>query len=112
MSKRKKKRLVTRPKDTYKKESKVIRVSPELDKLLKGIGHRGESYDNIIRRIMGLPVNKYADETAGTCYAVLNEREPHLFEDLAEAKGAAVRLAVKHGLKSPFNITKLKSTPA
>jgi hypothetical protein len=98
------KRTIKRPPNKYKKESEVVRLSPEVIAFIKETGHRGEAIDNILRRIVGMPANKYAQESAKTFFVVAAE----LFLDESEALGAAVRLAVKQGKKTPPQVLKLR----
>lgn len=107
---RKKKRLIKRPKNSYKKESRVIRLSPEVDKMIKSLGKRGEPYDNILRRLLGLPTNKYQEAAAKDFWVVVEqEANSRIFDNEAEANGRATLLAVRDGKKKPFPVVKLRS---
>jgi hypothetical protein len=102
--KRKKKKLIQRPVDAYKKESKVIRISPELAKTIIGLGYHNEPYDNILRRILGMPVNKYQQKVSKEMWTI----QEFTFIDEAEARGEAIRLAVKLKRK-PGQVIKIRS---
>lgn len=103
--KKKKVRQVKRDTLVYEKTSKVIRLSPELIALLNSKLMRSESFDNLLRRLLGLPANKYSDRIALTFWVI--DDGGHSFTDEAVARGEAIRLAVKSG-KKPYSIIKVR----
>ena len=104
--KRRKKKRIKRDPTLYAKESHAIRISPELNSELLKLRRRLESYDNIIRRLLGMPVSKYKEYTAKIMFAI--DDGTHLFEDEAVARGEAIRLAVKSG-KKPSPILRIRT---
>lgn len=109
MAQKPRKRKIIRAKNEYKKKSRLIRLSPEMDEELLKVGRRSESYDNILRRVFGLKVNKHEDKVSEKFFGVLDENSSYLFKDEAEARGMAIRLAAKHGTRVPFKVLKLRT---
>lgn len=104
-----KKKKIIRAKKVYDKKSRVIRISPELDAMLKLIAEKkSEPYDNIIRRILGMEVNKFPNKTAETFYLVLEKDSP-VFKEEEEAYGEAIRRAVKRGTRVPLKVMKVRT---
>src|SRR5665213_2488101 len=110
MTKQRKRRFgkrLGRKATVYAKESKVLRLSPEVNDELKSISHANESYDNVLRRLLGLPARKYGKEASATLFAINDGT--HLFTDEAIARGEAIKLAVKNKQKAPAPVVKVRT---
>lgn len=102
-----KKKRIPRSKKKYAEESRVVRLSPEVDSTVKALGHRNESYDNILRRLLGMPTTKHTKETSLTLYAI--DDGTHLFTEEAVARGEAIKLAVKNKQKKPAPVMRIRT---
>ena len=80
----------------------VVRVSEDLEQALKKRRRKRESYDALLRRCLGLPDKKGKPQSPyqilHTYWAIHNEGAPMVFMSQADAKGAAIQLAVKNKL--------------
>lgn len=86
------------------KSGRAVKLSKEviawLEKNQRRINDkRIESYDEILRRLFGLPTRRGERQPTLTYFVLPNEGEPLIFQDKAEARGAAVIRAVRRGLK-------------
>ena len=82
------------------KNSRVVRLSNEVADRLKEFRRGRESYDHIIRVMLGLPTTKHNNIKIKEFWA-LRRPTMRLYKDKGEAKGAAITRAVKDGLKHP-----------
>lgn len=93
-----------------KMPGKAVKLSQAVVTYLRKKGEETESYDSILRREFGLPSRKGEDQSLCVYYLVPGGK-PELSESLAEARGAAILLAARKGLKKAVSIITLREIP-
>lgn len=90
------------------KKGKAVKLSPQLVSWIERKKRRPgrpneESYDSVLRRFLGLPDRrgKGRRQELKTFFIVPNEGQPMVFLEEAEARGAAIMLAVRKKREKP-----------
>jgi len=94
-----------------KPRGKVIKLSLELSAYLKSRMSRGEGYDAVIRRLLGLPTRKGEPQGLAEFYVVPNDGKPIIRLTLAEARGDAILQATKKKLKKAERVLTVREVP-
>lgn len=82
-----------------KKAGKVVRLSKEVEVHIRKRQHAGESFDATLRRMFGIRGRKGQKNDLRVYYILPNGTAPKVSTNLAEARGEAIILATKKGLK-------------
>ena len=92
-------------------KGKVVRISPSVRTFLNNKRLKKESYDACLRRLHGLPSRKGRPQPLPIFYVLENEGQPAVFLDEAEAKGFAIRLAVRRQRKKTERVIPVQEIP-
>jgi len=78
-----------------KRGGKAIKLSHELISLLKNKQRKNESYDSVMRRVLGMPTRTGKDQLLEVFY-ILTRPRPIVFSELKDAVGESmIRSAMK-----------------
>lgn len=80
------------------KKGRILRVSPEVFALLSRKRAEFRSYDSLLRCLLGLPARKGSLPRLREGFVI--PQTGRFFEQLAKARGEAVRLAAARGAES------------
>lgn len=90
---------------------KVVRISPDVRRFLNNKRLKNESYDGCIRRLHGLESRAGEAQPLHVFYVLLNEGQPEIFAEEAEAKGFAIRLAIRRNRKKTERVIPVQEMP-
>jgi hypothetical protein len=94
-----------------KKYGKAVRISQDVKVYLERRQRGKESYDAILRRLFGLETRKGEAQPLHTYYVIPNNGDPIIRASLAEARGEAILLATKRGIKKAEQIVTVQEIP-
>lgn len=97
--------------DKRKKYGKAVRISQDVKTYLEKRQRGTESYDAILRRLFGIPTRKGETQLLKVYYVVPNESNPIVRKTLAEARGEAILLATKRGIKKAESVITVQEVP-
>lgn len=90
-------------------KGKPVRLSWEVLKYVKRYAGAKESFDSVLRRLLGLPTKKGEKQELRVFWTVPGQKK--LYEDRADAAGESILLAHKSGKRKAKKPIKLKEFP-
>jgi len=93
------------------KYGKAVRISKDVKTYLEKRQRGTESYDATLRRLFGLPDRKGNAQPLRTLWIVPNGTAPIARLTQAEARGDAIVLAAKRGIKKAEQVIQVQEVP-
>lgn len=90
---------------------KAVRISLGVQNYLKKHQRGKESYDSVLRRMFGMPTTKGKAQELLRYFIVPNGTDPVIRKSVAEARGAAILLAARKGIKKAEAVIEVREIP-
>lgn len=91
-----------------KRQSRIIRISRDVDVFLNRARKHKGTYDAILRKLLGLDPKKGQAEPLKHYWVIPNGNDPVIYNTEAQAKGGAIVLAVKQHRKEAHPVIKVR----
>ena len=94
-----------------KTQAKAVKLTADVIGRLDRKRRKGESYDSMLRRQFGFPSRKGEPQPLQEFFVLPNDGQPLIFLSEAEARGAAITLAVRKGKRKTEAVVTAREVP-